>query len=261
MMNKRVGAVILARMASTRMPGKVMSCFPYQDSFCSCLSWCVYRVALSKVDNIIIATTDNAENDIFDYFLKNSSNDIYGVQFDAHVNLYRYSGDDEDVAKRVFAAASFYDLDYIVDITSDCPMVDPVDIDYLLHYLLLNDVDYVSNCVERTFPDGCDIQIYTIEALRKLLDNCDIDAHSGWNIGQRSDIFEVRNFSAGDMRYWPDLRLTLDTPQDYIFLHFLFEAFRKKPGFSIWEIVNYLRLHPELLKLNRDVRTKLPEEG
>ncbi len=250
----KIVVIIQARMQSTRLPGKVLLPLAGRPA----LWWILKRTSLAKsVDEINIATTDNRANrpildidwPILDFSRKNK------------FSYFVYKGDEEDVLGRVLAAANFYKADIIVDITGDCPMVDPRHIDHLIK-ILLDDrsLDYVSNCVYRDWPDGCDIQVYWTDALMKVKRQFNPLNHVGWNIPRPPGIFNFYHLSALYRTHWPELGLTLDTPEDYEMLSRLFDKFGDDPGFSIEDIIQYLRIYPDQIT-NANVRRKTPEEG
>ena len=129
-MNKKpkITAIIQARMRSNRLPGKIFLPLAGKPA----LWWIAKRVSLAKlVDEIIIATTSNTANDLIWIFGSQEKE-----KFPASV--YRYTRDENNVIGRVLSAARKSKTDIIVDITGDCPMVDPRHINYLIDELLNN---------------------------------------------------------------------------------------------------------------------------
>lgn len=250
-MNKpKVVAIIQARMQSTRLPGKVL--LPLAGH--SVLWWLVKRVSLATlVDRIIIATTINPANDPI---LRKATEEML-----SECCIYRYSGEEDDVIGRVISAAKYSGADIIVDITGDCPMVDPRHIDACIRGL--DDLhDYTSNdVIFRSWPDGLDVQAYWTKALEKCIEKFNPKQHAGWNIGSRYEHFRCRSWPAPPEFNWAELGLTLDTPEDYELLKILFELFGKDPGFSAESVIRYLRHNPQLIAINSSVRRKAPEEG
>ena len=148
----RIIAIIEARMASSRLPGKVM--LPLGKR--RVIDLIVERLRKStKLDNICIATTRNDEDKIIvDHF--------QGTE----VIVFR--GSDWNVFDRVFKAAKKYNAEIIVEITGDCPFVDPKLVDYMVDLLQNNDLAYIANNFYTSFADGFDIQVYYLDALEKM---------------------------------------------------------------------------------------------
>lgn len=243
----KVVAIIQARMASSRLPGKAL--LPLGPNNKSVLWWMLKRASLAKlVDEAVIATTlDRTNQPIRKAFLGQT---------------WSWIGDENDVMGRVLWVAKKTNADIIVDLTGDCPLVDPIHIDNLIKILLNWEYEYVSNCVpERTWPDGLDIQIYWTKILKRCKKIFNPPQHCGWNIAQHPRIFDSYcNIAHGDM-YWPELGLTLDTPEDYKLLKIIFKKFGRNPKFHVEDVILFLKLHPELVEINSSVRRKTPKEG
>jgi len=247
-------AIIQARMGSTRLPGKVL--MPLGDSnaiqiigYSNAIQIIVDKCKANPViDEVVIATSENPLDDtIVGYCLKQ------GIEF--------YVGPEENVLKRVLRAARCFNADIIVDITGDCPLVDLADLEDWVDMIKHNDCDYISNIIERTYPDGLDLQVYTLKALEqlyKLVAEPEYTQHTGWNFTRFHEQFKLINVSAhGDLR-WPELRITLDTQADYDLIHYLFVALGPDP--SPKRIVHHLKNNLDLLRINQDVKTKQPGE-
>jgi len=141
-------------------------------------------------------------------------------------------------------------------------MIDPRHVNHLISILLTDpQIDYASNCIQRSWPDGLDIQVYKTGALAETIDLFFPTQHAGWNIAQHPDVFKIDNWPAPPDMCWPELGLTLDTPEDYKLLQIIFEKFGKNPGFAVESVVKFLRDNPELVEINKNVRRKTPEEG
>ena len=250
-MKPKVTAIIQARMRSNRLPGKIFLPLAGKPA----LWWIVKRASLAElVDEVIVATTSNASNDLI-WIYGNQDKE----QFPASV--YRYTKDENNVIGRVLSAARKSKTDIIVDITGDCPMVDPQHIDYLINELLNNDYDYISNdVVKRSWPNGLDVQVYKTSVLRKCKEKFNPKQHCGWNIPQHPETFNCGNWPAPESMYWPDLGLTLDTARDYEFLSFIFDTFGYNLNFEVEDVVGLLKRNPKLIT-NKDVYRKKPKEG
>ena len=149
--NKKVICIIQARMGSKRLPGKVMK----KISGIPCIQWVIKRIKLSKkIDEVWLATTKKKEDDI----LEKIANKL-------NVNFYRGSSD--NVLSRFYKIANLSSGDYFVRITADCPLVDHKIIDKAINICVKKNLDYVSNTLKRTFPDGLDVEVFTKSTLIK----------------------------------------------------------------------------------------------
>ena len=144
---------IQARMGSSRLPGKVLKkiCGKHM------LQLMLERLSKCKlIDEIIISTTNNKNDDPIFEFAKN-----YGYQV--------FRGNEQDCLDRHYQAAKNRNAKFVCKITSDCPLIDPEIVDKVIKYCLenKNKFDYVSNVHPTTYPDGLDVEIFSMSALEK----------------------------------------------------------------------------------------------
>ncbi len=145
-------AIIQARMASSRLPGKVM----LEINKIPSIKFQIDRIRNSKVDNLVIATSTDSSDDILVEYLKT-----------IHVEVRR--GPLEDVATRFLQILDEFDPRNFIRLTADCPFVMSQLIDKMLDVFNLSDLDYLSNSNPPTFPDGLDVEIVNASAFRQLL--------------------------------------------------------------------------------------------
>jgi spore coat polysaccharide biosynthesis protein SpsF len=174
------------------------------------------------------------------------------------------------VLKRVHDAAVKYEADIIVDLTGDCPLVDPAHIDELVSFVDKIGLDYASNIRPRCWPDGFDAQVYTRQVLTYLHENVHDPAyrtHTGWNMSNPqvdTKIFNTYNLIPEYERHrQPEMRLTLDYAEDLevitnVIKYFVHE--RGKRYYSAEDIIDYVQGNPKLL-VNRECEAKKPGEG
>lgn len=240
MNKKKIVVFIQARMGSTRFPAKVLRKVMGKELL---LHMCE-RVKLAKtVDDIVVITSANPENDRIEYLCK-----------DHYIKYYR--GSENDLLDRHYQAAREFGADFIVKIPSDCPLTDPAIIDRVLSLWINNQdkYDYVSNYHPPTFPDGLDVegssfQIISIawqEAKRPL--EREHTFPFIWDNPQRFRIGNVENLH-GNM--FMTHRWTLDYEEDYEFIKRVFEELKTKVGFSMEDVLNLLVEKPEIAAINR----------
>ena len=249
-MKNNIYAIVTARMASSRFYGKAIAPI---DGF-PALEYLISRIKKSQLgNNIIITTTKHKEDDIIA--------DI------ARKNCFIYRSD-ASVITKVFKAAQKYKVDTIVDITGDCPLICPFQIDALLNLFKTKNADFVSNVLTRSWPRGFDIQIYktsVLEECRQFVNTPAHINHLGWNIVNYSGkLKKVTMYNYPAMRwYWfPEWGLTLDYEEDLKVINIIAEKFRRKNyKYSAIEIIKYLKINPEILNINKSVHRKTAGEG
>ena len=86
----------------------------------------------------------------------------------SHIKVFR--GPENNVLKRFFLTAKKSKAEIIVRITSDCPFVDAGLMDVMIKdFKRFKNVDYYSNILPATYPDGLDIEIFSFKYLKEAL--------------------------------------------------------------------------------------------
>ncbi|MDA9199958.1 glycosyltransferase family protein [Candidatus Pelagibacter sp.] len=242
---EKIVATIEARMTSSRLPGKVL----LDVVGMSMLEHLVRRLKVVKsIDQIVLATTTNVE-------------DLPLVELAKNLNISYFCGSEEDVMQRVIDAAASVNADVVVEITGDCPIIDPEIVEQSIQMFNVHQVDYVSNTLVRSYPNGMDTQVFRLETLRRsaAMTNNKLDReHVTLHIRNNPNIFSHVHLVAPPEIYWPELGLTLDEFSDYELLKKIIENFDKNnnPLFSCRDVVILLRNHPEYAHINKNVIRK-----
>ena len=241
----KIGAIIEARMSSTRLPGKVL----FQVKNKTMLELIINRIKLvKKIDKLIIATTNN-------------SNDNKIVNWCKSKKIIFFRGSEENVINRVYLAAKKNNLDIVILITGDCPLVDHNIISQVLSIYLNNNADYVSNNHIRTYPDGMDVQVFNFKSLKKshnLVKSKLEREHVTLNIRRNPKIFKPIYVMAPNCLHWPELGLTLDEIGDFKLIKKIISYFYSKKNFNFdcMDIINFIKKKKNLLKYNSKVKRK-----
>lgn len=238
----KIFASIECRMTSTRLPGKVL--LEAIDGM-SMLEVMIRRVKKSKLINgIILATTTNHDDDPI-------------VDLARKLNVLVYRGSELDVLSRVVEAHEDCKSDIVVELTGDCPLADHMLIDQCIQTYLDNSYDYVSNNYKRTFPDGTDVQVFSLKVLQEANKNT-IDPLDREHVSKY--IYESGNYSlftieAEDEYLWPNLAVTLDTAEDYELIKTIFCHFGCIE-FSTLDYIKFLKNNMNLLDINKYITRK-----
>jgi len=240
----KIVATIEARMTSSRLPGKVL--MPVLGK--TMLHYLVMRLRASpSIDEIVLATTINKADDPL-------------VEFADNENLKVFRGDEDDVMERVIGAADYADADVVVEITGDCPIIDPEIIEQTIRMFKTNNVDYVSNGFTRSYPDGMDVQVFKLSSLKKsasMTNDALEHEHVSLHMCRHPEIFPQINLTAPPSLHWPELGLTLDEKDDYDLLKLIIEHFDKSnPMFSCSDVIALLNNNSDWLRINENVNRK-----
>lgn len=240
----KVGIIIQARTSSARLPGKVLKELPWGSGI-TVLEHVIRRVKRAKADAIIVATTVEKRDD-----------PIVRIAKKEKVSFFR--GSRNDVLARYYFAAKKHKLGVIVRITSDCPCADPKMIDRVVATHRRGGRDYTCN---DGFPRGFDVEAISFAALEKSFR----DAREGF---EREHVtyyaresaprrFKTGRVTAAGARRRPDIRVTLDTEEDYALLCAVFEfLYRRNPVFGVDDVVRLFKRMPWLALINGKVAQK-----
>ncbi len=237
-------ATIEARMDSSRLPGKILKELLGKPM----LERLVERVKRSRfIQEIIVATTT-------------VPHDNETVKVSQKIGVKHFRGSSDDVLDRVLKAAKAYQADLIVELTGDCPLLDPVIIDSVIQHYLENKYDYVSNVLERTFPRGMDTQIFSVKVLEEVSQMTQEPAdreNVSLYIYEHPEKYRLGNVSAPSELKRPELRLTVDTEPDLKLIRGIYsQLYPKKPNFLLHDIIQLLDSDSRLKEINAHVQQK-----
>jgi len=231
-MNNRTLAVLQARMSSTRLPGKVMK----EINGRPMIYWQIQRILkANRVNKLVVVTSTDSSDDPLARFLQ-------GLP----VNVHRGSLD--NVFSRFIEVTEKYPHDALVRLTGDCPLVMPELLDAMIEKFYSENVDYLSNTLIPTFPDGLDIEIIKFGGLGKLntfnLKPEELE-HVTYGIYQRPETFKLFNFlNSSDQSL---ARWTVDYLEDLDFVRAIFGEFRgRETEFNYRQVTEFLELHPKV---------------
>ncbi len=236
----KVGYLVTGRLKSTRLPGKLL----LEIKGKAVISHMIDRLKLAKnVDEIIICTS-TSEQDRALGELANKN------------NVKCFFGDPDDVLERLLGAADEFGLDYILNITADCPFVDPFYADKIVEEYLATDADLIR---QFDLPHGVFSYGVKVDALRKVVELKDSHDTEVWGrYFTDTGLFNVVDLDVNDKHHFrPSLRMTLDYPEDFEFFKAVFDAlYVENKVFSLTSILNLLDAHPEIIELNKNCGLK-----
>jgi spore coat polysaccharide biosynthesis protein SpsF len=235
----KVVAVVEARMSSARLPGKVLM----RAGGRPLLAVLVSRLRRAAgIDEIVIATTVNPADD-----------PIADLARREGVGVFR--GSEDDVLGRVSACLEREGADVCVEVTGDCPLVDPAIVEEALAAYLSASPPraYVSNSdPQRAVPAGLDVQVFSASALHSLAaqttDPLDRE-HVTYGFYRRESgdrwnpLFIRHAVAEGTTDIW----VSLDYREDYELIAALHaELSPMRPEYGTREIAEWVRAHPDL---------------
>lgn len=242
-----VNAIIItqARVGSSRLPGKVLMKVIDEQTL---LSIHLKRLRKSKLaKKIILATT-----------FEDGVEELIKIGIESKVEVFQ--GVTENVLERFYKASCKYRPKYIVRVTSDCPLIDYRIIDRLINVAFEKKLDYVSNILEETFPDGQDVEVFTFEALEISYKEAKLKSdkeHVTPYMRRNSNFCGGNMFNSKNIRSstnYRNVRMTVDEIEDFIAIQILIRKF----GYGQkWEVyADYITSNPSLFKNQKITRNE-----
>jgi spore coat polysaccharide biosynthesis protein SpsF len=237
--SQRCIATIEARMTSSRLPGKVL--MPAGGK--PLLQILIERLRrVSKIDAIVVATTINKADDSIATLASN-------------IGVSCFRGSEQDVLDRVCGALKANDAQIAVEVTGDCPLIDPLVVEEAIDaFLETQDTHpYVSNSdPHRSVPAGLDVQVFSAEALYRLSsetqdpqdrEHVSYGFYRPESRGRWNPRFITHESCRGGEKLW----MSLDYPEDYALIRAAHEALvQQNPFYAAPEIIRWVKAHPDL---------------
>ncbi|HEY7894272.1 MAG TPA: glycosyltransferase family protein [Gemmatimonadaceae bacterium] len=233
-----IGAIVQARMGSTRLPGKVL--MPAAGK--PLLAHLLERLGRARtLETIIVATSDDSRDD-----------PVAALCTSLGIPVFR--GSERDVLDRYYQAARGAGIDLVVRITADCPLVDPAIVDAMVQYAVEHhgEFDLVTNRRPLTFPDGLDLDVIPIDALAEAWREAREPMQREhvipwfWDAGRRLHNLEH------PANLYAEHRWTLDYAEDYALIRRVIEELTPEYGstFAMDDVLAFMAEHPDVARSN-----------
>ncbi len=232
----KIIGVTQARISSSRLSRKVLLTINGK----SLLEYHLERAKKSKlVNSWIVATTDEPNSEL-----------ICDIASKLHIKSFK--GNLNDVLDRFYQAAKTENPDYLVRLTSDCPLIDSELIDETIKFCLDNNLDYYSNTIEEIYPDGLDVEVFSFKSLENAWQNATLiaDREHVTPYIRRKYSFDLKKKNILEKKY-ADLRITVDEQKDFEVITHLIQ----KLGANLsWKnYADYLLENPEIKSINNTI--------
>jgi len=233
-----IAAIIQARTGSNRLPNKVLM----EVKGKPLLWYVINRLKKStQIEDIIVATST-----------KKGDSAIKNLCDEWQINCFQ--GSEDDVLDRYYKAATEYNLDTIVRITADCPLIDFRVVDESVKLFFSNNYHYVSNSIKPSFPDGIDVAVLSYSALKKAWEETSLKSdreHVVPYIHFNSTYFGKDIFKSASYEYesnFSHIRLCVDEKEDFEVVKFLIE--NSDPDTPWLGYVSLLTKNPDIMEKN-----------
>jgi glutamate-1-semialdehyde 2,1-aminomutase len=233
-----VVAIVQARMGSTRLPNKVMK----NIMGIPMIELLLARLECSnEINKIVVATSEDIRNNLL-------------VEHVSALGYCCYRGSENDVLDRYFQAAKVAVADVIVRITGDCPLIDPSLVDEAISCFKSAGVDYLSNSLPPSYPDGLDIEVFTFAALERAALEAEKNSEREHVTPYLRESGKFRQASISNCEDLSELRWTVDELDDFEVVNSVFAYFAPDIHFRWQQVLELQFNQPELFAVNQLIR-------
>jgi spore coat polysaccharide biosynthesis protein SpsF len=240
-------AIVQARMTSSRLPGKVLRPLHGHAMILQQLE----RIRqVQRIDRIVVATSVDPSDDILCKVLAQ-----HGIEV--------VRGPLNDVLARFLCVLGEDRESIVVRLTADCPLISPAVITEAVEAFNSTDVDYLSNTLEPTFPDGLDVEVVSASALHAVaLIATDPDEleHVTLGIYRRPENFKLGKLIGNEDH--SNLRWTVDNLEDFHFVEAIYGAlYDSNPHFEFEDVLRLLAEGTIISRTTRDAKRNSALDG
>ncbi|MDC0479700.1 glycosyltransferase family protein [Flavobacteriaceae bacterium] len=233
----KIIAITQARTGSSRFPKKILN----KINGKSLLEIHIDRIKQSTLINeIIIATTDRVRDDII-------------VEVAESLGVQYFRGSENDVLDRFYKSVETISPDFIVRLTSDCTLIDGQLIDEIINNAMDKNLDYYSNILSPTYPDGQDIEVFKFTTLQKAWKSAKLNSereHVTPFIKNNSTFKSKKLFTSENHEYkenYNNVRMVVDYPEDFKVMELLIKRIGTN---ATWKEYAELYLSDRAINLN-----------
>lgn len=234
--------IIQARMGSTRLPGKIL--LPLGKS--TVLEYVVDRCRKdARLADVVVATSTLEHDEPIREWCRQR-----------HVTCF--SGSEDDVLSRYYDCASSYSPNYVIRVTSDCPFIDYSLIAKLIDAMERHSCDIVRMDGEEP-ARGLWSEIVSFQALARMNEVGRLPRyreHVTYYAYEFPDQFSSQTIKLPEILLHPELRITLDTPEDYEMLRRVADHFTGDKLVRSEDVIRYLLDTPEVARINSHICQK-----
>ncbi len=241
----KVGAVIVARMRSSRLPGKSMVSIEGKPS----LWYVIERTKRSKrLDDIIVATSKNEEDKVI-------------MDLAKECNVKAFAGSEDDVLGRVVEAGRKIDADAIALVNGDTPFFDSTILDRVIDAFVKSGVDYASINMGRETPQGYNTEVFDAKKMAEYAATVSdkfVREHSTLYFYEHPEKYKILYVKMPENIKHPEFRVTLDTAEDLELIRKVYAGLKDEHGlfFGLDKVVEFLIKNPEIAAINQGIKQK-----
>ena len=233
--------IIQARMGSSRLPGKVL--LPLGSG--RELEYVVSRCRMIQgADEVIVATSLLSGDDPVVEWCRNN-------------DVPYFRGSEDDVLNRYYECAKKVAPEYVIRVTGDCPFLDYELAGDLIQAMKDRPADLA--LVRGELPRGLTAELMTFATLERIHEIGSEPRHREhvtYYAHEFARQFEITYVDVPEALRYPQLRITLDTVEDYALCSAVAQAFPGRTDVHTHEVVKFLLDNPVIASMNAHIMQK-----
>lgn len=234
-----IGGIIVARCGSSRLPNKAL--LKIQDR--ETIALLIERIKrCSSLDKVILATSTDKSDDILEEIAKREG-------------IFVFRGSLENLSNRFYEAAKYYKLDQIVRITGDDLLRDENIIDSAIESHLFESCNVT---MTDNMPYGTASEIFSFKTLETILNTVQEPKNTEYleYYLENERYFSVNRFKSNYI-FSPNLRLTLDYEEDFLFFKLIFDnLYPNNIAFNLQDVLDWIEMNPNAININKEKTLK-----
>ena len=230
----KIGFLITARLKSERLPLKIIKDLNGR----TVIERLIDRIKeIKNISDIVLCTSTNSKDKLLvDIARKN--------------RIYYFNGDEDDVLKRLFNAAKFFNLDYFLGITADNPLITINYSNLIVDEIKNNKYDFIKLVGLPLGVATYGMKVKALEVVCKIKNVADTEIWG--NLIDRPEIFDIKTIKIEGKLNRPDLRFTLDYPEDYEFINHIYSNIPFEKVLNLYNVIDYLDNNSDIAKINKN---------
>jgi len=193
--------------------------------------------AARSLDQIVMATSSDSSDD-----------QLAAIVDEAGFEILR--GPLDDVLGRFSLVVDRYQPEVVVRLTADCPLISPGVLDEIVDSFHASQVDYLSNTMEPTYPDGLDVEVVLASVLREVAESATDPAereHVTLGVYRHPESYRIGSYRDPVGRDNSRFIWTVDNEEDFAFVSEVYRRLlRMKPVFEYEDVLDLLESEPSL---------------
>ena len=232
----KIGAIIQARLGSTRLPNKVLMPLPIGSNE-TILSQIIKKIKdVDIICDVIVATSKLPINDRLEEYVKS-------------LNIDCFRGEEEDVLSRFYHISQERNFDYVIRFTGDNPVVDTVYLKQFINNFFKKKLEY---SYSTNLPLGCNFEMMKSSEIVQAYENTE-DMFDKEHVtpfikrnAKSKEYFTFENIQLNE-----NLRLSVDHPSDYALMTMIYSLLKNKQK-SVKNIFKLIDNNNWMVNINKD---------